>query len=83
MYKWLAVVVLALLVLASAVGLRALSTHSVMASTSGPVPPDRWLASTSGPVPPDRWLADSTSGPVPPDRWLAASTSGPVPPDRW
>jgi hypothetical protein len=83
MYRWSVVVALALLVLVGAMGLQSLLAHPALASTSGPVPPDRWFASTSGPVPPDRWLADSTSGPVPPDRWLADSTSGPVPPDRW
>jgi len=81
MYRWSVVVVLALLVLTSAVGLQAICTHSLRASTSAPVPPDRWTASTSAPVPPDRWFA-STSAPVPPDRWFA-STSAPVPPDRW
>jgi len=82
MYRWSVVLALVLLVLCGAMGLKALS-HNALASTSGPVPPDRWLASTSGPVPPDRWVFESTSGPVPPDRWVFESTSGPVPPDRW
>jgi len=62
MSKWLVVTVLAMMVLASAVGLKGIT----VASTSAPVPPAPW-ASTSAPVPPAPWA--STSAPVPPAPW--------------
>jgi hypothetical protein len=55
-----------LLVLSSAMGLKALTTSSTLAINSGPVPP--W-AINSGPVPP--WSINS--GPVPP--WSLNSAS--------
>ncbi len=70
MSKWLVVVVLALLVLTSAMGLKALATHqpSVMANTSAPMPPTPWLqANTSAPMPPTPWA--NTSAPMPPTPW--------------
>jgi len=63
MSKWLVVTVLAMMVLASAVGLKGIT----VASTSSPVPPTPW-ASTSSPVPPTPWM--STSSPVPPTPWI-------------
>lgn len=73
MNKWLMLVVLVLLVLVSAVGLRNLSTSSrlLVASTGNPVPilPDnvKLFASTGNPVPilPDGKLFASTGNPVP------------------
>jgi hypothetical protein len=50
MSKWLVVVVLVMLVLASAVGLKGIT----VASTTAPVPPAPW-ASTTAPVPPAPW----------------------------
>ncbi len=60
MKKWAVVVVLVLLVLASAMGLRNLtsvrgSAPVLVANGSGPIPPDPWL-NGSGPIPPDPWL---------------------------
>jgi hypothetical protein len=52
MNRYLVVAVLALLVLVSAMSLKALTTHSVLANTSNPVPP--WVAAnTANPVPPE------------------------------
>jgi hypothetical protein len=62
MSKWLVVAVLAMLVLASAVGLKGIT----VASTTAPVPPAPW-ASTTAPVPPAPWA--STTAPVPPAPW--------------
>jgi hypothetical protein len=62
MSKWLIVAVLAMLVLASAVGLKGIT----VASTTAPVPPAPW-ASTTAPVPPAPWA--STTAPVPPAPW--------------
>jgi hypothetical protein len=69
MYRWSVVMVLVLLVLASAMGLKALTTHPTLAVSGGPVPP--WSVS-GGPVPP--WAV--SGGPVPP--WSVSG--GPVPP---
>jgi len=69
MNRWLLVGVLVLLVLSSAVGLKALTTSSTLAINGGPVPP--WSIN-GGPVPP--WAING--GPVPP--W--AINGGPVPP---
>jgi hypothetical protein len=90
MNKWLMLVVLVLLVLASAVGLRNLAANQTVspsfASTGAPVPilPDgKLFASTGAPVPilPDGKLFASTGAPVPilPDGKLFASTGAPVP----
>ena len=58
MNKWLTVVVLVLLVLASAMGLRNLATGKtgpvVLANGSGPIPPSPWM-NGSGPIPPSPW----------------------------
>lgn len=70
MNKWLVVVVLALLVLTSAMGLKALTTHSTVANTTNPVPPSPWLsANTTNPVPPSPWTSANTTNPVPPSPW--------------
>jgi len=72
MNKWLMVVVLVLLVLASAIGLRNLAANGnpEVANTPGPVPPTPWiLANTPGPVPPTPWIVANTPGPVPPTPW--------------
>ncbi len=81
MSKSLVVVVLALLVLTSAMGLKALATQpGVMANTSAPMPPTPWLlANTSAPMPPTPWA--NTSAPMPPTPW--ANTSAPMPPTPW
>jgi len=58
MNKWLVVVVLVLIVLAGAMGLRNVTTARAapvaMANGSGPVPPVPWM-NGSGPVPPVPW----------------------------
>jgi len=70
MNRWLLVAVLVLLVLSSAMGLKALTTpQATLAISSGPVPPG---LISSGPVPPGL----ISSGPVPP----GLISSGPVPP---
>jgi len=70
MQKWLTVVLLAMLVLAGAMGLRNLDTPRagpvMVASGSAPVPPTPWM-SGSAPVPPTPWM--SGSAPVPPTPW--------------
>lgn len=71
MNRWLAVVVIVLLVLASAVGLRNVvnakgQTPVVMANGSGPIPPTPW-SNGSGPIPPTPW--SNGSGPIPPTPW--------------
>jgi hypothetical protein len=79
MSKLLVVVVLALLVLTSAMGLKALSGPT-LANTTAPVPPTPWmLANTTAPVPPTPWM--NTTAPVPPTPW--ANTTAPVPPTPW
>jgi hypothetical protein len=60
MQKWVVVVVLVLLVLAGAMGLRNLtlvrgSQPVLIANAPGPIPPDPWL-NAPGPIPPDPWL---------------------------
>ncbi len=58
MNKWLAVVVLVLIVLAGAMGLRNLATARAspvaVANGGGPVPPAPWM-NGGGPVPPAPW----------------------------
>jgi len=71
MSRWLSVVVLVMLVLAAAMGLRGIVTsHSQVpvmeAAAGGPVPPSPWRAA-GGPVPPSPWRA--AGGPVPPSPW--------------
>jgi hypothetical protein len=74
MYKWSVVVVLVLLVLTSAMGLKALTTpHSTLAISGGPVPP--WSIS-GGPVPP--WSI--SGGPVPP--WSISAGAGYLSPGK-
>ena len=69
MSRWLTVVILVLLVLTAAVGIRNLVvSQPAVAGTSAPVPPTPWmLAGTSAPVPPTPWMG--TSAPVPPTPW--------------
>ena len=68
MNKWLMVVVLVLLVLTSAMGLNALSTHPTQANTGSPMPPTPWLAANTGsPMPPTPWA--NTGSPMPPTPW--------------
>lgn len=62
MSKWLVVVVLAMLIVVGAMGLKAIT----VASTSAPVPPTPW-ASTNASAPAVTWA--STSAPVPPTPW--------------
>jgi hypothetical protein len=71
--RWLAVAVLVLLVLVSAVVLK--NTVNTV-SANGPVPPTPWMLA-NGPVPPTPWVAKN--GPVPPTPWK----NGPVPPTPW
>ena len=71
MCKWLTVVVLVLLVLAGAMGLRNLVT----AKASGPVV----LANGAGPIPPSPWM--NGAGPIPPSPW--SNGAGPIPPSPW
>jgi hypothetical protein len=71
MNKWLVVVVLVMLVLAGAMGLRNLASagHAasvVVANGAGPVPPTPWM-NGAGPVPPTPWM--NGAGPVPPTPW--------------
>lgn len=54
MSRWLVVVVLALLFLTSAMGLKTLVTHSRLANTSAPMPITPW-ANTSAPMPITPW----------------------------
>lgn len=70
MNKWLVVVILALLVLTSAMGLKAITTHWMSAQGGGPVPPTPWMSAQGG-------------GPVPPTPWMPAQGGGPVPPTPW
>jgi hypothetical protein len=56
MNRYLVAAVLALLVLISAMSLKALTTHPVLANTANPVPPR----------PGGNWVAANTANPVPP-----------------
>jgi len=71
MSKWLSVVVLVMLILVGAMGLRGI----VMSRSQAPV----LLAVAGGPVPPSPWHV--AGGPVPPSPWRVAG--GPVPPSPW
>ncbi len=69
MKKWLAVVVLVLLVLAGAMGLRNLVAKIapvVVANGGGPAPPVPWT-NGGGPAPPVPWM--NGGGPAPPVPW--------------
>ncbi len=70
MQRWLTVVLLVMLVLAGAMGLRNLvSAHAgpvTVASGGAPVPPTPWM-SGGAPVPPTPWM--SGGAPVPPTPW--------------
>ena len=70
MQKWLTVVLLAMLVLAGAMGLR-----NVVTARAGPVT----MASGSAPVPPTPWMTGGAS--ISPAPWT--SGSAPVPPTPW
>jgi hypothetical protein len=66
--KWVAVGLLVLLVLTCAMGLKSMTTHSMLAVTGAPVPPTPWMAGVTGaPVPPTPWMV--TGAPVPPTPW--------------
>ena len=59
MNRWLSVVVVVMLVLAGAVGLRNIASVNsaapvLTANGTGPVPPSPWMNGT-GPVPPSPW----------------------------
>jgi hypothetical protein len=76
-------VLMAMLVLAGAMGLKTLAaTHGdgsvMMANGSAPVPPTPWK-NGSAPVPPTPWK--NGSAPVPPTPWK--NGSAPVPPTPW
>ncbi len=76
-------VLLAMLVLAGAMGLKTVvTTHGdssvMMANGSAPVPPTPWR-NGSAPVPPTPWK--NGSAPVPPTPWK--NGSAPVPPTPW
>jgi hypothetical protein len=71
MNKWFLVIVLVLLVLAGAMGLRNLATAGspgavVMANGPGPIPPSPWM-NGPGPIPPSPWM--NGPGPIPPSPW--------------
>ena len=71
MLKILGVVVLVMLVLVGAMGLRnIITTHGdgsvVMANGCGPVPNPPYRANGTGPVPPGPGLRANGTGPVPP-----------------
>jgi len=68
MHRWLTVVILVLLVLTAAVGIRNLIANPAVAGTGAPVPPTPWVvAGTGAPVPPTPWMG--TGAPVPPTPW--------------
>ncbi len=71
MSKWLLVVVLVMLVLTAAMGLRNLAV--------GKAPAPALIASGGAPVPPGPWM--SGGAPVPPGPWM--SGGAPVPPGPW
>ncbi len=71
MSRLLAVVLVVMLVLVGAMGLKTVVTDHgkgsvVMANGTGPVPPNPWKNGT-GPVPPNPWK--NGTGPVPPNPW--------------
>jgi len=71
MLKLSAVVLLVLVVLVGAMGLKTLVTAhadgtAIMANGAGPVPPSPWK-NGAGPVPPSPWK--NGAGPVPPSPW--------------
>lgn len=72
MNRFLAIVVVVMLVLVGAMGLR---TAAVAHSGNSPV----MMANGGGPVPPQPWK--NGGGPVPPQPWK--NGGGPVPPQPW
>jgi hypothetical protein len=71
MSRKLTVILLVMVILTGAMGLKAVVTsHSngtvMIAAGGGPVPPSPWKAG-GGPVPPSPWKAGG--GPVPPSPW--------------
>jgi hypothetical protein len=84
MNRWLTVVLVVMLVLVGAMGLRnamvakASDAPIIVANGQGPVPPSPWM-NGQGPVPPSPWM--NGQGPVPPSPWK--NGQGPVPPSPW
>ena len=78
MNKWLGVTVLALSVLTGAMGLKAFTTHSVLANN--PVPMPRFTAVANNPVPMPRFTP-VPNNPVPMPR-VAPVANNPVPMPR-
>jgi hypothetical protein len=74
MSRKLTVILLVMLVLTGAMGLKTIVTsHAdgavIMASGGGgPVPPSPWKSGGGGPVPPSPWKSGG-GGPVPPSPW--------------
>jgi hypothetical protein len=70
MSRWLVVAVLVLLVLTSAMGLKAVATHSLLANTGAPMPITPWLtANTGAPMPITPWMVANTGAPMPITPW--------------
>jgi hypothetical protein len=68
MHRWLTVVILVLLVLTAAVGIRNMVANSTVAGGAAPVPPTPWMmAGGAAPVPPTPWMGGAA--PVPPTPW--------------
>jgi len=72
MLKWTKVVVLVLLVLIAAT---AVHQFTVQAGTT--------VANSGNPVPPTPWLVANSGNPVPPTPWAVANSGNPVPPTPW
>jgi hypothetical protein len=93
MSKWLSVVVLVMLVLVAAMGLRGIVTARgqapvQLALAGGPVPPIPPAAHLAGgpvpPIPPAAHLAGGPVPPIPPAAWrLAGGPVPPIPPASW
>jgi hypothetical protein len=82
MFRISTAVLLAMLVLAGAMGLKTVvTTHGdgsvLMANGTAPVPPTPWRNGTA-PVPPTPWK--NGTAPVPPTPW---NGTAPVPPTPW
>jgi hypothetical protein len=70
MSRWLVVAVLVLLVLTSALGLKAVVTHAQLANTGAPMPITPWLATNTGaPMPITPWMVANTGAPMPITPW--------------
>ena len=80
MNRWTTVVLLVLLVLAGAMGLRNLLAQEgvLTANGGGPIPPSPWM-NGGGPIPPSPW--SNGGGPIPPSPW--SNGGGPIPPSPW